>query len=184
MGLGRRNLPRLGLITATTLFLFFLQTPNVFGQVDAGSINGTITDTSGAVVPDAQVTLLNTDQGITLETRTNSNGGYTFSPVRIGHYTVTVSAQGFAKTQQKNLTVNVAQVLQVNVQIKLGATTETVEVNTAPPLLQTEEASVGQVISQQQVNNLPLNGRNFTFLAQLGAGMQTPQADTRGNAAS
>jgi Carboxypeptidase regulatory-like domain/TonB-dependent Receptor Plug Domain/TonB dependent receptor len=184
MGLGRRNLPRLGLIIATTLFLFFLRIPNVYGQVDAGAINGTITDTSGAVVPDAQVTLLNTDQGITLETRTNSNGGYTFSPVRIGHYTVTVTAQGFAKTTQKNVTVNVAQVMQLNIQVKLGATTETVEVNTAPPLLQTEEASVGQVISQQQVNNLPLNGRNFTFLAQLGAGMQTPQADTRGNAAS
>ena len=184
MGLGRRNLRWLGLITATTLFLFFFQTPNVYGQVDQGAINGTITDTSGAVVPNAAVTLLNTDQGITLETKTNSSGGYAFSPVRAGHYTVTVTAQGFAKTTQKNLTVNVAQVLQVNVQVKLGATTETVEVNTAPPLLQTEEASVGQVISQQQVNNLPLNGRNFTFLAQLGAGMQTPQADTRGNAAS
>jgi hypothetical protein len=59
-----------------------------------------------------------------------------------------------------------------------------VEVNTAPPVLQTEEASVGQVIGSAEVNNLPLNGRNFTFLAQLGAGMQTPQADTRGNAAS
>ena len=55
---------------------------------------------------------------------------------------------------------------------------------TAPPQLQTEEASVGQVVNEQSVNSLPLNGRNFTFLAQLGAGMQTPQADTRGNAAS
>ena len=184
MGHGRRRIPWLGLMTATTLFLFIFQTPSAYGQVDQGAINGTVTDTSGAVVPNAQVTLLNTDQGLTLETRTSSSGGYTFSPVRIGHYTVTVTAQGFAKTTQKNLTVNVAQVLQVNVQVKLGATTETVEVNTAPPLLQTEEASVGQVIGQQQVNNLPLNGRNFTFLAQLGAGMQTPQADTRGNAAS
>ncbi len=80
--------------------------------------------------------------------------------------------------------MNVAQALQVNVSLKLGAATETVEVNTAPPQLQTEEASVGQVIGGQEVNALPLNGRNFTFLAQLGAGMQTPQADTRGNAAS
>jgi len=184
MGHGRRNLPWLGLMTVTTLLVIFFQPATARGQVDEGSVTGTVTDTSGAVVPNAQVKLLNTDQGITLETRSNNSGGYTFSPVRIGHYTVTVSAQGFATTTQKNLTVNVAQVLQVNVQLKLGATTETVEVNTAPPLLQTEEASVGQVISQQSVNNLPLNGRNFTFLAQLGAGMQTPQADTRGNAAS
>src|ERR1700684_740764 len=164
-------------------FLMF-QSRSAFGQVDEGAITGTVLDASGAVVPNATVTLLNTDQGITLETKTNASGGYTFSPVRVGHYTVTVTAQGFAKTTQTNLTVNVAQFLQVNVQLKLGAATETVEVNTAPPLLQTEEASVGQVIGQQEVNNLPLNGRNFTFLAQLGAGMQTPQADTRGNAAS
>jgi hypothetical protein len=184
MGLGRKEFKWLGCVVVVALCVFLLQATKAYGQVDEGAINGTVTDTSGAVVPNADVTLLNIDQGITLQTKTNSNGGYTFSPVRIGHYTVTVSAQGFAKTTQKNLTVNVAQVLQVNVQIKLGATTETVEVNTAPPLLQTEEASIGQVIGQQTVNNLPLNGRNFTFLAQLGAGMQTPQADTRGNAAS
>jgi hypothetical protein len=135
-------------------------------------------------VPNAEVTLLNTDQGFTVQTKSNGSGGYTFSPVRLGHYTITVTASGFAKTTQKNLTVNVAQVLQVNVSLKPGGATETVEVNTAPPVMQTEEASVGQVVGEAEVNNLPLNGRNFTFLAQLGAGMQTPQADTRGNAQS
>ncbi len=173
-----------GYLALTLACFLFVPTRQAFGQVDEGAITGTVLDSSGAVVPNAQVTLLNTDQGITLETKSNTNGGYTFSPVRIGHYQVTVTAQGFAKTTQKNLTVNVAQVLQVNISLKLGAATETVEVNTAPPLMQTEEASVGQVIGQQEVNALPLNGRNFTFLAQLGAGMQTPQADTRGNAAS
>jgi hypothetical protein len=152
--------------------------------VDEGSISGTVQDTTGAVVPGALVTLLNTDQAITLQTTTSSNGEYFFSPVRIGHYTVTVTAKGFSKTTQKNLVVEIAQHLLVNVQVKLGAQTETIEVTTAPPLLQTEEASVGQVVNEQEVNSLPLNGRNFTFLAQLGAGMQTPQADTRGNAAS
>ncbi len=74
--------------------------------------------------------------------------------------------------------------LQVNVQLKPGATSETVQVTTAPPELQTSESSVGQTVTGQTINNLPLNGRNFTFLAQLGAGANTPQADTRGNAAS
>jgi hypothetical protein len=187
MGQERKTLSRVvvsALITLTSFCFLAVQSPYAFGQVDEGAITGTVQDTTGAVVPNAQVTLLNTDQGITLETKTNSSGYYSFNPVRIGHYTVTVTAQGFAKTTQTSLTVNVAQVLLVNVQLKLGAATETVEVNTAPPLLQTEEASVGQVIGQQEVNSLPLNGRNFTFLAQLGAGMQTPQADTRGNAAS
>jgi hypothetical protein len=171
-------------VAFTCICFLAFQSRCAFAQVDEGAITGTVQDTTGAVVPNAQVTLLNTDQGITLETKTNSSGFYTFNPVRIGHYTVTVTAQGFSKTTQTNLTVNVAQVLLVNVQLKLGTATETVEVNTAPPQLQTEEASVGQVIGQQEVNSLPLNGRNFTFLAQLGAGMQTPQADTRGNAAS
>ena len=162
--------------------VLFLQSRSAYSQVDEGSITGTVQDPSGAVVPNAQVTLVNTDQGITLQTKSNATGNYTFSPVRVGHYTITVTAQGFSKTTQKNLTVNVAQVLQVNVVVKPGGTTETVEVNTAPPELQTQEASVGQVIGATEVNDLPLNGRNFTFLAQLGAGMQTPQADTRGNA--
>ena len=187
MGLKRKPfgcLRKFGYLTLTCLSLFLVATPFARAQVDEGSISGTIQDTSGAVVAGAQVTLLNTDQGITLQTRAGNSGEYFFSPVRIGHYTVSATAKGFAKTTQENLEVAVGQHLLVNVQLKPGAATETVEVTTAPPLLQTEEASVGQVVTQESVNSLPLNGRNFTFLAQLGAGMQTPQADTRGNAAS
>lgn len=187
MGLKRKKnslLKAFGYIALAVFCILVLQDRSAYGQVDAGSITGTIQDSTGAVVPNALVTLLNTDQGITEETKSNTTGGYTFSPVRPGNYAITVTAQGFSKTSQKNVVVAVGTPLTVNIQLKLGAATETVEVNTAPPLLQTEEASVGQVIGEQEVNNLPLNGRNFTFLAQLGAGMQTPQADTRGNAAS
>jgi len=187
MGLDRKITNRLRggfFLTLACLCFFLVQSRSAFAQVDEGSISGTVTDQSNAVVVNATVTLLNTDQGITSQSKTNSTGGYTFTPVRIGHYTITVTAQGFAKTTQSNLTLNVAQHLEANIQLKPGAATETVEVSTAAPLLQTEEASVGQVINQSEVNSLPLNGRNFTFLAQLGAGMQTPQADTRGNAAS
>jgi hypothetical protein len=187
MGLDRSAaswLRKIGCLSLTCVCFLLLSAQCALGQVDEGAISGTVQDTSGAVVANATVTLLNTDQGITLEVKTNSTGGYSFSPVRIGHYSITVVAQGFAKTTQENLTVDVAQNLQVNVRVKPGAATETVEVSTAPPQLQTEDASVGQVVSEESVNSLPLNGRNFTFLAQLGAGTQTPQADTRGNAAS
>jgi hypothetical protein len=178
------RLRKFGYLTLTCLVFILVASQYAFAQVDEGSITGTVQDATGAVVAGAQVTLLNTDQGITLQTRTSGSGAYTFSPVRVGHYKVSATAKGFSKTTQENLTVNVEQTLLVNIQLKLGAATETVEVSTAPPLMQTEEASVGQVIGEEQVNDLPLNGRNFTFLAQLGAGMQTPQADTRGNAAS
>src|ERR1700722_8660825 len=174
-GMGReRNATTLsksfGYIILTALLLLLLPGQRVFAQVDEGSINGTVQDPTGAVVPNAQVTLLNTDQGITLSTTTNGAGEYTFSPVRIGHYSASVTAPGFSTTTQQNLQVTVGLALQVNVQLKTGATSETVQVTTAPAELQTSESSVGQTITGQTINNLPLNGRNFTFLAQLGAG--------------
>ncbi len=187
MGLDRKVASRVrafGCLAFGVLCFLLVSGRTAYGQVDEGSITGTVLDTTGAVVPGAQVTLLNKDQGNSLQTVTNSTGGYTFSPVRIGRYVLTVTAKGFSKTTQENLTVTIAQNLLVNVQLKIGAATENVEVSTAPPQMQTEDASVGQVIGSEEVNDLPLNGRNFTFLAQLGAGMQTPQADTRGNAAS
>ncbi|HEY0796417.1 MAG TPA: TonB-dependent receptor [Acidisarcina sp.] len=163
---------------------FLLVQQRSFAQVDEGSIDGTVRDTSGAVVPNAKVTLLNTDVGLTLDTNTTGGGEYSFSPVRIGHYKVSATAPGFSTTTQENIELSVQQRLKVDIELKAGAASQTVEVTTAPPLLQTEEGSVGQVVDQRSINNLPLNGRNFTFLAQLGAGVNTPQADTRGNAAS
>jgi hypothetical protein len=173
-----------GFLTLACVCLLLAGTPHMFGQVDEGAIAGTVQDPTGAVVPNAKVVLLNTDQGLSLEATTSSSGEYSFSPVRIGNYQLTVTAPGFSTTTQSHLTVAVSQHLEVNVQLKTGSATETVEVTTAPPQLQTSDASVGQVIGEKSVNSLPLNGRNFTFLAQLSAGVNTPQADTRGNAAS
>ena len=175
---------KFGFLILACFCFVLVQSQYAFGQMDEGTITGTVQDTTGAVIAGAQVTLLNTDQGITLQTRTNNSGEYTFSPVRIGHYKVSATAKGFSTTTQENLTLNVSQVCLVNIQLKLGAATENVEVTTAPPLLQTEEASVGQVITEETKNSLPLNGRNFIFLAQLGAGTQFPQPDSRGNAAT
>ena len=175
---------RIASIAVACLLFLLVQAPRLSAQVDEGAINGVVQDSSGAAVPNAQVTLLNTDQGLTLQTTTGATGEYFFSPVRIGHYTLTVTASGFSTTTQQNLTVTVGQHLLVPVKLSLGSASQTIQVTAAPPQLQTDEASVGQVINQHAVNSLPLNGRNFTFLAQLVAGVNTPQADTRGNAAS
>ena len=153
-------------------------------QVDTGSISGTVTDSSGAVVKDAQVKLLNEGTSAELATVAGNDGTYVFSPVRIGSYTLSASAQGFQTTTQRHVVVNVSSNLQLNFTLKPGTVTETVEVTSAAPQLQTQDASVGQVVNARNVNNLPLNGRNFTFLAQTVAGVNTPQSDTRGNAAS
>src|SRR5271170_1680772 len=180
----RNSFRFLGYITLTCVCAFLAQGRNAFAQVDQGSITGVVQDSTGAVVPNARVTLLNTDVGLSLETTADGSGLYTFSPVRIGHYSVSVTAPGFSTTTQQNLTVNVSQNLRVNIELKPGAATQTVEVTAAPPQMQTQDASVGQVVNEQSVNNLPLNGRNFTFLAQISAGVNTPQADSRGNAAN
>ena len=168
-----RVVRRLGSTCFIAFCMLLLPSASAVGQVDQGSITGVVQDATGAVVPEAQVTLLNTDQGISLETRSSGSGNYTFSPVRIGHYTITVIAPGFEKTTQQNLSVAVGQELQVNVAMQTGSTSETVTISTAPPQLQTDESSVGQVVDEHTVVSLPLNGRNFTFLAQLAAGVNT-----------
>jgi Carboxypeptidase regulatory-like domain/TonB-dependent Receptor Plug Domain len=178
-----RNL-KSGCIALALFFLLLGTALSARAQVDEGSIGGIVTDSTGAVVPNATVTVTNTDVGLTLTGTTNSAGEFTFSPVRIGHYAVTVTAAGFEKTTQQNLSVNIAENLQLPIQLKTGSASESIEVTTEPAQLQTDNSSVGQVVTEKTINDLPLNGRNFTFLAQLGAGTQSPQADTRGNANS
>lgn len=155
-------------------FLSLLPVSRMFAQADQGTITGTVTDTTGAVVPNAQVTLTSTDTGLVLKTTADGNGVYTFSPIKIGNYSVSGTATGFSTTTQQNVHLDVQQRLAVNLQLKLGAATETVEVTTAPPLMQTEEGSTGQVMDTKTINNTPLNGRNWVFIAQLSAGVSPP----------
>jgi hypothetical protein len=169
----------LTLVSVMLLSVVYLQ-----AQVDTGSILGTVSDPSGAVLSGAKVTLTNEGTSASLTTTTEADGSYKFSPVKIGMYKLDATAQGFGTISQNHVTVAIDASPVVNFTLKPGSTAETVEVTAAAPVLQTQEASVGQVIDQRSVNNLPLNGRNFTFLAQLAAGVNTPQADTRGNAAS
>ena len=156
-----------------------LVAPVAFSQVDTGSITGTVTDQSGAVVPGAKVTLTNTGTSFTVSTETGSSGTYIFIPLRIGTYTVQAEKQGFQTILRTNITVEVQQQVVVDFPLKAGQVVQTVEVTAATPLLQVEGASVGQVIGARQVIDLPLNGRNYTFLAQLSAGVTQSQPEGR-----
>ncbi len=153
-------------------------------QVDTGTVLGTVTDASGAPISGASVTLTNEGTSAALTTTTGGDGSYKFTPVKIGSYNIKATYQGFQTVTQKNITVNVGADVVIDVALKPGQVSEIVEVTSTTPVLETQNASVGQVVDSRNVNNLPLNGRNFTFLAQLAAGVNTPQADTRGNAAS
>jgi hypothetical protein len=170
-------------MTAAFVLVLLCVTP-LRAQVDAGAILGTVTDASGSAVHGATVTLINEGTNATLATTTGNDGGYKFTPVKIGNYKLTVTFQGFETITRPHVQVNVGENVVADFTLKPGNVTTTVEVTAAAPVLQSQDASVGQVIDSKSVNDLPLNGRNFTFLAQLSAGVNTPQADTRGNAAS
>jgi len=175
---------RTTLLALACLVVLLFNSAPLRAQVDAGSISGTVTDASGATVSGVAVTLTNQGTNASLSTTTGSDGEYKFSPVKIGVYKLKATLQGFQTVEQRDITVNVDQNLVVNFALKPGSVSETVEVASSVPVLETQDASVGQVMDRRNVDNLPLNGRNFTFLAQLAAGVNTPQADTRGNAAS
>jgi hypothetical protein len=164
-----------GFLVLAAMLLFAMP---ALTQVDAGAVRGTVTDSSGAVLPDAKVTLTSEGTGLTMSTATGKDGTFTFSPVKIGSYTLTAEASGFKKAAT-HVTVNVQQQARADFQLVTGAVTETVEVTSAAPQLQTQDASVGTVATTEQINDLPLNGRNYTFLAQLGAGV-TRLNPTRG----
>ncbi|MGH9438967.1 MAG: carboxypeptidase regulatory-like domain-containing protein, partial [Terriglobia bacterium] len=156
----------------------------LFGQVDTGAISGTVTDQTGGVIPGATVTLINKGTNLTLSTKTSGSGTYVFNPLKIGSYSVSAEAKGFVKALRTNLALNIDEQLVANFTLKPGVVTQTVEVAATLPALQTQNASVGHVVTARSINQLPLNGRNFTFLAQTVAGVNTPQADTRGNASN
>ena len=161
------------------LLMAVLNVGRVFAQVDQGTITGAVQDTSGAVIPGADVTLTNTDDGLMLHAKSNGSGVFVFSPIKIGRYTVSASTANFETTLQENLTLHVSDRLNVNLVLKPGNVSETVTVSSAPPLIQDQEASVNQVMDTQTINNTPLAERNWVYMAQLSTGV-VPSYGTRG----
>jgi hypothetical protein len=162
------------------LLLTFVVTPVLLAQVDTGGITGTVKDASGAVIPGATMTLINQGTGLKLTATADSSGSYTFTPIHIGTYTVEAGFKGFKQAVHKDIVVQVTQTVNVSFTLEPGAVTQTVTVTAATPLLQTASASTGQIVGTQTINNLPLNGRNYTFLAQLSAGVVTGGQEGRG----
>lgn len=163
-----------------TLACLLFAAPFVMAQVDAGRVQGTVTDRSSAIVPGARVTLINEGTGLRLTTATREDGSYIFTPIRIGLYTVEVESGGFQKTRRTSVSVGIQQQVVVDLVLNPGEITTTVNVTDALPVLQTTNASVGETVSARTINNLPLSGRNYNFLARLTAGVTHPQPEGRG----
>lgn len=168
-------------VIGTLAILLTLSTRCALAQLDQGSISGVVQDSSGRVIPGADITLTNKDTGLLQHQKSNGSGFFVFSPVKIGHYSVTATAAGFQTIVQENLQLDLDQKLNVALTLKPGTVTETVTVSSAPPLLQNEESSVSQVIDTRTINNTPLAERNWVYMAQLSTGV-VPSYGTRGGA--
>ena len=166
----------------------------VEAQVESGKIVGTVRDASGAVVANVAVKVTETQTNVERRTKTDSNGEYVVTALRSGVYTVAAEHQGFKKALQAAFKLDVNQVVRVDIALVVGSITEEMVVTAAAPLIESETSSLGQVIEQNRVNDLPLDGRDFVELAYLTPGVnQGPTAgytvqqggipeDQRGNA--
>ena len=161
------------------LILVFHQL-TVYAQTDTARIQGSVTDSTGAVIQQASVTVTNLDQGTVYNAVSDGTGSFTVAALPRGTYNISVAANGF-QGQSQGVTLDVSQVQAVNFKLSPGAVTTSVTVTSAAPLVETSTSSEGEVIHGRQVTELPLNGRNFTTLTLLTPGVTRGQY---GNSAS
>ncbi len=151
----------------------FVSAVSIFGQVQSGTIVGTVTDQGAAAVTGAKVTLLNDATGFSRAVTTNESGQYVATSMPTGSYSVTAELQGFQKLVRRALQLTAADTLTVDLQLQVGSVQETVEVKATSPLLQSQTAAVSSLVTNQQMIEMPLNGRTFTSLLKLSPGAYT-----------
>ena len=159
-------------IRIPTLFVLGLAfSVSAFGQAERGVILGTVQDSTAAVIPGASVAVINEGTGSTRNLVTNAEGQYTANLLPNGQYTVEAESAGFSKSVITGIAVLINQTVRTDVVLQIGEVTETVEVTSTVPLIQTDTSDVGQVVEEKQVVELPLNGRKFIQLARLSPGV-------------
>ena len=172
-----RNRSWLGILL-TTCALIFGASSGV-AQVDTGTILGTVKDQSGAVIPDARVTITNQGTSEQFTTTTRADGTYIVTPLKIGSYRISVEHAGFSTAENAAFELNIQQQAVIDFELRAGSTSQTVQVTAQAALLQTQNAVVGQVIGATTVESMPLNGRDWTMLATLTPGVTQPQQGAR-----
>ena len=169
--------------TLLSLSLFSGLALTCFGQT-LGEITGVVTDSTGAVVADASVSVTNPETSVTRTAMTNSAGNYTFPSLLPGIYGVKAEMRGFQAEIRNGIELQVQQVARIDFQLKVGSMAETIEVTGGAPLLNTENATVGTVIENKRIVDLPLNGRNFIQLIALSPNVSANFANNGGQATS
>ena len=162
------------------LVLSFAAASPAYAQFETATVVGTVRDSSGAVVPDAKVTLTNTQTGVSAERQSDANGNFEFFTVRIGSYVITSEKSGFSIALVENVQVTVGARQRVDLTMAVGQVTERVEVSARAVLLQTDSSERSQVITAEQTRALPLNGREYSALALLSPGVRLSALNTGG----
>jgi hypothetical protein len=163
--------PRRLFSSLSILAIVFIFASGRAGAQETSSITGTVTDPSGAVVPGAKVTAVQTETGTTQSTITNGDGLYQVPGLAVGHYDLTVTAGGFSVFQRSGIVVNAAQTLREDATLTVGTSAQTVTVQAAALQIQSESNEISTLISGQQVRDIATNGRNITSLTTLGTGV-------------
>jgi hypothetical protein len=160
-------------VAAVIALAVIISGTSAFGQATAvnGSIQGVITDPSGAAVPKAAVKIVSNDTGVTRTLNTNDSGFYASGPLIPGSYTIDVVAQGFSEVKSSTI-VQIGSATNGNLKLSIAKGSEIVMVNSGTVQVNTEQSSVSDVLTTQQIESLPVNGRNFLDLAQLEPGVQ------------
>lgn len=156
---------------AALLFVTLVSCPALYAQTSFGEVNGTVVEQTEAVVANGTVTLINQATNIETKRSINQNGFFTFVNVRPGPYVLKVEAQGFKTAQTPPFTVSVNETITRSITLEPGQITETIQVATEGQLIQSSSSELGTVITERVVEDLPLNGRNFTQLLTLTPGV-------------
>ena len=173
MSKGMGRIPTIRFIKCTMMILAVLAigASLAMAQLPTGTILGTVKDSTGAVVPGVSLTARNVETGLTRAATSGGDGSYRFSALPVGNYEISVEHAGFQRQVQTGLTLAVAQEAVANFSLQVGAVEQTVEVQAEAALVNTTSGSLGGLVSEQKVADLPLNGRNFIDLTLLQTGV-------------
>jgi hypothetical protein len=174
MSVFRSAADRLALVMIFAVTLLFAG--NVFAQSTA-TLQGTVLDASGAAIPNATVTVRNQGTGEERVTQTDANGSYNLPSLPVGNYRVEIKSQGMQTTVANDVPLEVGRLMKQDFTLKVASTSETIEIHATAPVIEQSAVSVGSVINQRTVQEIPLNGRHFVDLALLVPGTVTPPAN-------
>jgi len=157
--------------TLCLVLAVFLVCVPTFSQGNLGHITGTITDQSGGVIAGATVTVKDVARGVSRTLTTTDSGEYNAPNLLPGSYAVRAEAKGFRATEQQNILLEVGKEIRVDVSLQPGEVSQTITISEAPPMVETTNATLGGTLSNETINDLPLNGRNYINLLTLRPGM-------------